>query len=327
MSHVIVIYKFNKSTDTLPTFNEGFLYSITDVDNEDNTITRTIESDELPNAISFMSKKGLLEINEMNTDEVTDLYGAFYQCTNLTYVNLSKSNFSKVETIEGLFNSCSKLSKIDGLNSLDVSNVHNMGGVFSGCKALMELDISNWNTSKVSNMGAMFRYCSKISSININDWNVDSVEIVTGMFQGCTNLQYLDLSNLKFNVDSISQMFYQCTNLKKIDMSNWSLPDTIGCNGLFSGCDNLKIVKVNNCSSGFINLIIDSLPIKSANSCNELDICYIKDSVDNVNIDVAKSKYWNVCDIGMCNIKVVGMPKLKYRGMNITNICTSKKRI
>ena len=58
----IAKYKFNSSIDTLPVFNDDYVYTFSDIDNGDNTTIRTIESDYLPSKISFNNCKGLLEL-------------------------------------------------------------------------------------------------------------------------------------------------------------------------------------------------------------------------------------------------------------------------
>ena len=60
---IIAKYKFNSSIDTLfSEVNTGFVYTHTDIDNGDGTITRTIYSDNLPTSIRFENCEGLLEV-------------------------------------------------------------------------------------------------------------------------------------------------------------------------------------------------------------------------------------------------------------------------
>ena len=77
--HIIAEYVFTKSVDTLPTFNSGYTYTYTDVDNGDETITRTITSDTLPSSISFSEKTGLVSLSYLDTSNVTSMYRIFYE--------------------------------------------------------------------------------------------------------------------------------------------------------------------------------------------------------------------------------------------------------
>ena len=59
---LITKYKFNSTINTLPTFNTGYTYTYSDVDNGDGTITRTIESDTLPTSASFNGNLGITHL-------------------------------------------------------------------------------------------------------------------------------------------------------------------------------------------------------------------------------------------------------------------------
>ena len=74
----IAVYTFNSSTDTLPTFNDGFNYTYTDVNNGNGTKTRTITSNTLPSSISFADKTGLVSLSYLDTSNVTDMSWMFY---------------------------------------------------------------------------------------------------------------------------------------------------------------------------------------------------------------------------------------------------------
>ena len=54
-----------------------------------------------------------------------------------------------------------------------------MSGIFSGCKELEYLDLSNFNTSNVTDIFFMFAGCSKLKEIKgINDFNtINMIEI------------------------------------------------------------------------------------------------------------------------------------------------------
>ena len=64
----------------------------------------------------------------------------FYECMNITEINLSNFN---------------------------TSIVTNMNSMFNGCSSLSSLDLSNFNTSIVTNMGHMFSYSNKLEYIII----------------------------------------------------------------------------------------------------------------------------------------------------------------
>ena len=79
----------------------------------------------------------------------------FSKCSQLTYLDVSKWDTSKVTNIYYMFRNCSKLTQLD-VSNWDTSNVTNMSAMFISCSSLTQLDVSNWDTGKVTNMGGMF---------------------------------------------------------------------------------------------------------------------------------------------------------------------------
>ena len=97
---IIAKYKFNSSIDTLfSEVNTGFVYTHTDIDNGDGTITRTIYSDNLPTSIRFEACEGLLEVLYLNTSELTTLRKTFKNCYNVTSINTADWDTSKVTSL------------------------------------------------------------------------------------------------------------------------------------------------------------------------------------------------------------------------------------
>ena len=53
------------------------------------------------------------------------------------------------------------LTKIEGINNLNTSNVTNMSDMFLDCESLTSIDVSKFNTSNVTDMNGMFYNCEK----------------------------------------------------------------------------------------------------------------------------------------------------------------------
>ena len=170
---IVVKYKFNPSTyeNYLPVFNSEYTdYTTSDVNNEDGTITRTIESDSLPTSMRFgqawiseengatNKSKSLLEILDMNTSNLTNMISMFRYCINLTSITCNW-NTSEVTDVYCMFQYCSSLTQLD-VSNWNTSNITVAQALFHNCSSLTTLDVSNWNTSKVTNMGSIFYGCS-----------------------------------------------------------------------------------------------------------------------------------------------------------------------
>ena len=111
--------------------------------------------------------------------------------------------FSKLTTIEGIenlnteevtdmsemFNSCSGLKNLD-LSSFNTAKVTNMGYMFGGCYDLISLDLSSFNTAKVTDMTWMFYNCQSLTTIYASDgFTTGEVSSSDGMFESCFVLE------------------------------------------------------------------------------------------------------------------------------------------
>ncbi len=103
---------------------------------------------------------------------------------------LKSLNTTEVDKIFGLFNNCNSLTEVD-LSSFDTQDVTTMGAMFYRCSSLKEIDLSSFDTWNVTNMSNMFSYCTNLESIYIGEkWNVWRLSSNTSfeMFVGCTSL-------------------------------------------------------------------------------------------------------------------------------------------
>ena len=130
----------------------------------------------------------------LNTEKVTDMQKMFYNCKNLSSLDLSNFNTEKVTDMNKMFYNCNKLSSLD-LSNFNTEKVTNMSGMFYYCNKLSSLDLSNFNTEKVTNMSGMFFGCSALTTIYASDnFKTDKVTVSSNMFGGCTNLKGYDSS-------------------------------------------------------------------------------------------------------------------------------------
>jgi surface protein len=126
----------------------------------------------------------------------------FVYCENLTKLNLSSFNTSKVTTMNHMFANCSSLTKID-LSNFNTSNVQIMGNMFGYCTALTELDISSFDTSKVTNMNRMFDHCTLLEKLDISSFDTSSTTTMTRMFANNLNLTTIYVSD-KWTIEKVN---------------------------------------------------------------------------------------------------------------------------
>ena len=145
------------------------------------------------------------------------------------------------------FEDCAKLTKIEGIEYLNTSEVTDMCSMFCNCSNLTTLDVSNFNTENVTTMWHMFAYCRKITELNVSHFNTNNVEDMGNMFRGCSCLTSLDVS--KFNTENVSYigyMFGECSSLTTLDVSNFNTENVTNMDNMFYDCTNLKTIFVGD---------------------------------------------------------------------------------
>ena len=137
------------------------------------------------NCSSLISIDG---IENLNTDNVTDMSDMFLDCSSLTSLDLSGFKTDNVKKMYSMFGGCSGLTSLD-LSGFNTDNVTAMGAMFSGCTGLTSLDVSGFRTDNVTDMRAMFFGCLFLRTIYVGKgWSTTAVTESTGMFQRCPNL-------------------------------------------------------------------------------------------------------------------------------------------
>ena len=195
----------------------------------------------------FRDCTGLNEITGLkylNTAEVTDMSYMFWNCKNLSSLDLSNFNTTKVENMFGMFFYCENLSSLV-ISNFNTANVTDMSNMFYLCKNLSSLDIPNFNTAKVTDMSYMFHMCQKLTELNLSNFKTEKVKNMSNMFSYCNMLEKLDLSNFNTaNVTNMSSMFYGCSTLQTIYVSDdfvvTGITNEDYKKDLFTGCEALK---------------------------------------------------------------------------------------
>ena len=114
----------------------------------------------------------------------------FGNCFYLTEIEgIENLNTQNVTDMSWMFNCCYALTSLD-VSNFNTQNVEDMTDMFLGCEGLSLLDLSNFNTERVENMSSMFSGCSTLQTIFASDKFVtDQVFWGDDMFIGCENLK------------------------------------------------------------------------------------------------------------------------------------------
>ena len=150
--------------------------------------------------------------------------GAFYNCSDMTSVNIPNSVTSIGEMA---FQYC------DGLTGISIPNsVTSIGNyAFQYCSGLISVNISN----SVTSIGSFTFYgCSRLTSVNIPN-SVTSIGEMA--FLLCRSLTSITIPNSVTSIGNLA--FYYCTSLTSITISN---SVTSFGSEVFKGCNNLSKV-------------------------------------------------------------------------------------
>ena len=202
------------------------------------------------------------------------------------------------------FSGCNNLTEIKGIEYLNTEKVTNMGFMFSSCKALTSLNLSNFNTEKVTDMRGMFKECSDLTSLDLSNFNTEKVTNMSSMFYNCSDLTSLDLSNFNTaKVTNMNYMFYNCNKLTSLDLSSFNTAEVTKMDNMFRSCtdltsldlSNFNTAKVTNMTQMFYGCnALTSLDITSFNTAevtnmnNMFRLCLALTSLDLSNFNTAK---------------------------------------
>jgi surface protein len=88
-----------------------------------------------------------------------------------------------------MFNGCANLTKID-ISGWDTSKVTTTWLMFNACSGLTVVDMSGWSTPNLKSTHSMFKMCSNLETVYVSEsWTTASVNSSQDMFTDCTSLQ------------------------------------------------------------------------------------------------------------------------------------------
>ena len=150
-----------------------------------------------------------------------------------------------LETCEYLFDYLDYIIEID-LSEFDTSKVTSMNYMFYECINLKHVNLNNINTSLVVNMDSMFYGSISLTSIDLSNFDTSKVTSMKYMFSDCSEITSLNLNS--FNTSQVSEMrymFYGCKSLKNINLSNFDTSNVINMRALFGLCYSLTSINLS----------------------------------------------------------------------------------
>ena len=220
----------------------------------------------------------------------TDKTAYYYAESEKVYLNTDSSRmfFSKIvgQKIRNVLDM--------DLSNFDTSKVTNMGYMFSGMSNLTSLNLSNFDTSKVTNMYEMFDAMSNLTSLNLSNFDTSQVTNMQHMFDSMSNLTTLNLSN--FNTSKVTNMrfmFAVMPKLTSLNLSNFNTSNVTNMSAMFYKMSNLTSLnlsslntsKVTDMSYMFYYMTsLTSLNLSSFNTSKVTDMSYMFSEMFNLTL-------------------------------------------
>ena len=130
--------RFRTSINYKVGYNYKNKYTVEDITNDDNTITRSVyvkDYNDQPPYLDFRGQTGLKSIDVLKMDTPENTSHMFEGCTNLETVNLSELDLNKIKIADYMFADCSKLTK-ESFDKLELPNIESAASIFKNCPNL-----------------------------------------------------------------------------------------------------------------------------------------------------------------------------------------------
>ena len=158
----------------------------------------------------------------------------------------------KINDLSKIFEKKTSIIEID-LSNFDTSEVTSMDSMFYECINLKNIYFGNIDTSNVVKMDNMFYNCSLLTSINISNFDTSKVESMTFMFYGCSSLISLNLSYFNTaKVTTMRKMFYN-SGLNQLNFSNMDVSKLTNMEYFISYSTYLTSLNLNVINSSKVN--------------------------------------------------------------------------
>ena len=286
---------------------------------KDNVIMYCNEDSSLMFNGSVYTNITAMDLSILNTSKVTNMDNMFFNTKlNIQSLDLSGWDTSNVTDMSSMFRSC-KVTTLD-ISGWDTSNVTSMSSMFNSCTSLTTITgLENLDVSKITSMNSMFSNCTSLTTLDLSGWDTSNVTDMSSMFRSC-KVTTLDISGWDTsNVTSMSSMFSNCTSLTTLDLSGWDTSNVTSMSGMFSNCTSLTTLDLSH---------FDTSKLEGAYSNIMFDYCTSLTTIKGLeNLDVSKitsmNSMFSNCT-SLTTLDLSGWDTSNVTDMNeMFNYCTS----
>ena len=221
-----------------------------------NTKLKSLETN--ANKIKYFKKSSVAPAASMNAVNIededsdyeiklwldpVDKTAYYYTEPEKVYLNADSSKMFSSEYYEQKIRNILELD----LSNFDTSQVTNMSAMFRGMFNLTTIDLSNFDTSKVTDMSYMFYSLSNLTNLNLSNFDTSQVTNMSSMFTYMYKITTLDLSSFNTSkVTDMNHMFENMSNLATLDLSNFDTSKVTNMRGMFVYMHNLTTINLSS---------------------------------------------------------------------------------
>ena len=195
-----------------------------------NLITIDLGSWDYLNSVTlfrtFSGDTSLLSVQNLHHNTISLSGGTFRNCTSLTNLDfMSDWNVTSTNSFNsiGIFEGCTSLNDISGINNSHFTFGADMGPFFRNCSSLVNADLSNCICNGVKNLSRFFNGCTSLQTVNFPSMAVSNLsETFAGGYNTGEEMTIinLDLSNIDTsNCHSLNNTFLMCKNLTNLNIT------------------------------------------------------------------------------------------------------------
>ena len=144
--------------------------------------------------------------------------------------NLLYNNFNPAPSavlVNGILNSsCTKSCYLpEDVNNITLQfseQIKSCENMFLNLNNIIEVDLSDFDSSQVTNMAMMFKNCPNLISVDLSNTSRNKLENISSMFSSCSNMKTINFGNIKTSsVIDMEKLFYGCSSLISVDLSSF----------------------------------------------------------------------------------------------------------
>ena len=250
-----------------------------------------------------------INLSNFDTSRVTNMSYMFFSSPMVRELDLTNFDTRNVTNMYEMFDNMTFLTKIKFSDKFDTGNVTNMGRMFSRLRSIEQLDLSHFNTGKVIDMAAMFLNSSALTSLDLSSFDTRNVTHMNNMFQGVVGVSRLRLNN--FNTEKVKDMnamFAYMSELEDLDVSSFDTGRVANMYGMFSGVKKLRILNVSNFNTnavtnmGYMFTNMAALENLNINNFNTSAVA----NMNNMFSGMTSLKSLNLSNFDTANVKDMG---------------------